>query len=227
MYYIDKKYQNLLRSISPLCKSQLGQEVFALNENKFVSNGFFVEFGATNGVELSNTFILEKEFGWSGILAEPAKIWHDDLLKNRSCHIEKKCVWSKSGELISFHESDAAVLSTASIFAENTDMNKEDRIKGIKYNIETISLEDLLKKYNAPHVINYLSIDTEGSEYQILSNFDFNSYDIRAITVEHNFMPDREKLYKLLTSHGFFRVQTDKSKWDDWYTKNKPIFLYV
>ena len=227
MYYINPKYQNLLTSIQPLCKSQLGQEIFALNENNFKRNGFFVEFGATNGLELSNTFLLEEKFGWSGILAEPARVWHDDLNKNRTCNIETKCVWSKSDETLSFHESDVAVLSTASALQTMPDGNKDDRLAGKQYDVQTISLDDLLKKYSAPKRIDYLSIDTEGSEYQILSNFDFNLYDIRVITVEHNFMPDREKIYKLLTSNGFFRVQTDKSKWDDWYTKNKPIFLYV
>ena len=69
-------------SIAPKCKSQLGQEIFALIENDFKRDGFFVEFGATNGLELSNTHLLEKEFGWTGILAEPAKTWHEDLYKN-------------------------------------------------------------------------------------------------------------------------------------------------
>ena len=96
-----------------------------------------------------------------------------------------------------------------------------------EYDVQTISLEDLLIKYSAPKKIDYLSIDTEGSEYEILSNFNFDAYDIRAITCEHNYMPEREQIYKLLTSKGYFRVDTDKSKWDDWYTKAKPVLLYV
>ena len=50
--------------------------------------------------------------------------------------------------------------------------------KGKKYRIKTISLEDLLLKYNAPVVIDYLSMDTEGSEYEILSAFNFDKYKI-------------------------------------------------
>ena len=227
MSYIKPKHQELLSSIAYKCKSQLGQEIFALIENDFKRDGYFIEFGATDGLELSNTHLLEKEFGWTGILAEPAKIWHEELQKNRSCNIDTQCVWSKSGEVLSFHESDTAVLSTVNSLRTIADGNKDYRLEGKQYDVQTISLEDLLKKYSAPKRIDYLSIDTEGSEYEILSNFNFDAYDIRVITCEHNYMPERDEIYKLLTSKGFFRVKTNKSQWDDWYTKSKPILLYV
>jgi FkbM family methyltransferase len=227
MSFVKPKHQELLSSIAPKCKSQLGQEIFALIQNDFKRNGYFIEFGATNGLELSNTHLLEKEFGWTGILAEPAKTWHEDLYKNRSCNIETQCVWSKSGETIYFHESDEAVLSTVNSLRTMADGNKDYRLAGKQYDVQTISLEDMLKKYSAPKRIDYLSIDTEGSEFEILSNFNFDAYDIRAITCEHNYMPEREQIYKLLTSKGYFRVDTKQSKWDDWYTKSKPILLYI
>ena len=104
MSFVKPKHQGLLSSIAPKCKSQLGQEIFALIQNDFKRDGYFIEFGATDGLELSNTHLLEKEFGWTGILAEPAKTWHEDLYKNRSCNIETQCVWSRSGETLSFHE---------------------------------------------------------------------------------------------------------------------------
>jgi FkbM family methyltransferase len=227
MSLIKPKHQELLSSILPMCKSQLGQEIFALIQTDFKKNGYFVEFGATNGLELSNTHLLEKEFGWSGILAEPATVWHKELHKNRTCNIDTQCVWSKSGETISFHESDIAVLSTVNSLRSMADGNKDVRLAGRQYDVQTISLEDLLKKYSAPRSIDYLSIDTEGSEYEILSNFNFDAYDIKTITCEHNYMPEREQIYRLLTSKGYFRIDADKSRWDDWYTKSKPIMLYI
>lgn len=197
-------------------KSQFGQDIFVLLQLDFKENGFFVDFGATNGLDLSNTFVLEKFLGWSGILAEPAKIWHHNLKLNRNSHIEEKCVWSKTGETLKFNESNIQELSTILDFS-NVDMYKNVREKGKIYEVETISLIDLLVKYNAPAEIDYLSIDTEGSEYDILKNFDFKKYTFKVITCEHNFTPQRERIYKLLTENGYTRVFENLSEVDDWY----------
>jgi FkbM family methyltransferase len=197
-------------------KSQLNQDMFVLSELGFKRDGYFVEFGATNGVDLSNTHLLEKEMGWTGILAEPAKIWSEDLAKNRNCHIDYDCVWSKSGEVLEFNEVNAAELSTIDTFS-SVDRHAATRTSGTKYPVNTISLLDLLKKYDAPKVIDYLSIDTEGSEFEILNAFDFDAYKFKVITCEHNFTPMRDKIYDLLTSKGYTRKFTNLSKFDDWY----------
>ena len=199
--------------------SQLNQDLFVLLETNFKKNGFFVEFGATNGVDLSNTNLLEKEFGWQGILAEPARVWHADLEKNRKCSIEMNCVWSDSNSVLDFNEVSEAELSTIKKYSDN-DWASKNRENSISYKVKTISLLDLLIKYNAPKVIDYLSIDTEGSEYEILSNFDFDSYQFRVITCEHNYTKMREKIYSLLISKGYKRKYVGLSKWDDWYIKS-------
>ena len=170
----------------PSSKSQLRQDLFVLSELNFKFGGYFVEFGATNGKDLSNTYLLEKEFLWTGILAEPAKIWHREIKKNRSANINFNCVYSKSNIQISFVETKISELSTIAKFSE-TDSHMLHRKNGKIYNVKSISLEDLLKKYNAPINIDYLSIDTEGSEYEILKNFDFQKYRFNIITCEHNY----------------------------------------
>jgi len=199
-------------------KSQLRQDLFVLSELNFKSNGFFVEFGATNGVDLSNTHLMESTFGWTGILAEPAKCWHKNLRKNRSSKIEEKCVWKDSNSTLVFNETKVAELSTISLF-DNADEHSKSRKKGNTYNVRTISLNDLLEKYNAPAQIDFLSIDTEGSEFDILSGLDFNKYSFKVISCEHNFTPMREKIFNLLSSHGYERKFENLSQWDDWYVR--------
>lgn len=201
--------------------SQLMQDVFVLSTLNFKRNGFFVEFGATDGMAISNTYMLEKHYGWRGILAEPGQSWHAALKANRGCFIENACVWKVSGATLSFRDASAAEFSTVAEFA-SADHHAKLREGGKEYKVTTISLNDLLAKYNAPETIDYLSIDTEGSEYEILSGFDFSRHQFRVITCEHNFTPTREKIFGLLTRHGYRRCFEEASRWDDWYVRLSP-----
>lgn len=201
-----------LLALSTHSRSQFGQDLFALLESGFKRDGYFVEFGATNGVDLSNSYMLEKEFAWRGILAEPARRWHRELKTNRSCHIETDCVWSESNSTLKFEEADWGELSRA-----RTEGSPDTNIKGRTYTVNTISLMDLLAKYDAPRTIDYLSIDTEGSEYDILSKVDFAKYQFKVITCEHNHEPRREQIFSLLTGNGYTRKFEEISDCDDWY----------
>jgi FkbM family methyltransferase len=200
----------------PRSRSQLRQDLFVLNELGYKKDGYFIEFGATNGIDLSNTYLLEKEFGWCGILAEPARCWHDALVQARTSIIETRCIWSRSGERLSFSEVANPELSTIDQFVD-MDHHRQARQDCTSYSVETISLNDLLESRNSPAEIDYLSIDTEGSEYEILSAFDFSKYRIKIITVEHNFTPMRERLKEMLEGYGYRRQFEAISRWDDWY----------
>ena len=196
--------------------SQHRQDVFVLSELGFKQNGYFVEFGATNGKDISNSWLLETVFGWTGILAEPGRNWHQDLLKNRKCHIDTRCVWKESGAQLTFNEATVPDLSCIDQFS-NHDMWAHSRLDGKRYTVDTVSLNDLLSKFHAPDQIDYLSIDTEGSEFDILNSFDFDRYKIQVITCEHNFTPMRDAIYRLLTTKGYQRKYTEISDVDDWY----------
>ena len=178
--------------------------------------GFFVEFGAADGVSLSNSYLLEKEFGWKGILCEPSRSWHEELKKNRSCAVDTRCVYSRTGEKISFSENYIGELSGITEFTGDDHRGLIDRTTS-SYQVETISLIDLLKHYNAPQHIDFMSVDTEGSEFEILNAFDFSQYSIGAIAVEHNYTPTREKVKELLLSKGYRQVYPELSDFDDWF----------
>jgi FkbM family methyltransferase len=199
-------------------RAQLFQDLFVLFSLSQKRDGFFVEFGATDGVELSNTLLLERSYDWSGILAEPAKCWHESLRMNRKCVIDTRCVWTKSGEVVEFNEVADRELSTITKYS-NHDGHSVSRRAGKKYPVESVSLEDLLGSNGAPNRIDYLSVDTEGSELDILRAFNFNKYDVRMITVEHNFTMNRDAIRILLESRGFSRVFENFSMWDDWYRR--------
>jgi hypothetical protein len=213
---LPNEYLMQILEIKRHSKAQLWQDLFVLLETGFKKKGFFVEFGATDGLNLSNTHLLEKEYQWKGILAEPVKYFHDLLKKNRSCPIETNCVWSSSNSFIDFIENEDRNFSTIKKF-KNFDLNVRNKYKS--YQVQTISLNDLLKKYNAPNMIDYLSIDTEGSEFEILNNFNFSEYHFKIITCEHNFNKNREKIHDLLKKNGYQRKYVGFSNFDDWYVR--------
>jgi len=207
--YIIKNYQK--------SRSQLFQDLLVLCLFKDKQNGFFVEFGATNGVSFSNSYLLEKEFKWKGILAEPGKTWHTELVANRGCRIDLRCVWDISKEKISFNETLCAELSTVEEYTD-VDQLAKARVNNKSYSVETVSLNDLLEQNDSPSVIDFMSIDTEGTEFKILNQFNFEKYNVRVICVEHNFTePVRKNIYELLLRNSFERVFTEYSNFDDWY----------
>jgi len=197
-------------------KSQLGQDVLALSYVGTGKPGYFVEFGATNGLDLSNTYMLEKKFGWKGILCEPAKIWHKDLFSNRDSIIDTRCVFNSTGEQLDFSEATTSHLSTVEKFVES---DSHTRKVSERYKVTTVTLGDLLRDHKAPNYIDFISIDTEGSEYLILRDFDFEKYQFGLICVEHNFTENRGKISDLLYSKGYKKVFEDFSAFDDWYVR--------
>ena len=97
-------------------------------------------------------------------------------------------------------------------------MNEKNKNKQT-IQVKTLTLFDLLEKANAPKFIDYLSIDTEGSEYEILKNFDFSKYTFGLIDVEHNFVEPRRSLIKnLLILNGY--IYKGQNEFDDMYYHN-------
>lgn len=201
-------------------KAQIFQDLWVLHETGEMKGGYFVEFGATDGVSLSNTFLLESEYGWNGILAEPNPVWHERLKANRKAAISESCVAARDGETVTFLATDEPELGTMAAFAPE-DIHAGARHRANKISVTTISLNALLATYGAPKQIDFMSIDTEGSEYDILSAFDFSAYDVRLLAVEHNSTAAEAKIDALLAKNGFERRFPALSWFDGWYAKRQ------
>lgn len=203
--------------------AQLRQDIFAAALTGFKRDGYFVEIGATDGAYLSNTLMLESAFDWHGILAEPAVFWHKALFENRKAVIETRCVHAETGRSLLFREvSSDRALSTIVDYAEE-DLHRLSRTAGEDYMVQSISLTDLLLSNKAPRQIDYLSLDTEGSEYDILRTFDFDAFQFGIITCEHNYSETRTSVLKLLTGKGYTRILNKVSQFDDWYIHNSKL----
>ena len=80
-------------------------------------------------------------------------------------------------------------------------------------------LDSALSWFGARRV-DFASIDTEGSEFEILEAFDFKRYPFKVITCEHNFTPAREKIHGLLTAAGYVRKYEKVSDFQDFIWSN-------
>jgi FkbM family methyltransferase len=224
----DKIYYSFLNHILNnyhLSFSERFQDIFIdwlLNKR----NGSFIEFGACDGIHISNTYFLEKYRGWSGILLEPAKIWHNKLKVNRpNCIIDFRCVSHSSNHKINFYENANPVYSSY----------KNNYSKKKSYIVETVSLNDIILQYRSfleeksnQNNIDFISIDTEGSEYEILKNFDFIKYSPKIIIVEHNFNKKKSKqLKELLESNGYANLFPELSAYDYYFVLNNILLKKI
>lgn len=194
----------------PKSYSQLNQDVKVLRHYGFKKNGYFLEIGSHDGRFLSNTYLLEKQYNWSGICVEADPTTFKQLVVNRpNAYCVNKAVFHTSGLTLDF------TVSNHGAFSGLTDTIHPD-VTGNTISVETISMIDLLDSVNAPRFIEYFSLDTEGSEYEILKTFDFSKYKFGVIHVEHNFEePKRSQIRALLTSNGYKFLS--KNNWDDIY----------
>jgi len=184
--------------------SQYGQDETVMKYYEHKKSGFFVEIGAFDGIHLSNTYALEKH-GWTGICVEPLPQEYALLCKNRT---------SKNYNLAVDYESDKTlefvVASVLSGDLSRLDTNRVEKSHGLETRIpvKTINFTHLLDDANAPRFIEYLSLDTEGSEYDILRGLDFTKYTFGYISVEHNYKePARSNIRELLQENKYIHVR--------------------
>jgi FkbM family methyltransferase len=181
----------------------------------FKTDGFFIEIGAYDGVELSNTLALE-QLGWKGICVEPLPHLQESLQKNRTCQIFNCAISSSNGH------KEFVVADVLSGFSDTLDTLRVSKERGTckTITVETMTFDDLLAKANAPEFIDFLSLDTEGSEFDILQSLDHSKYKFGFITVEHNGkQPARENIKTFLISKGYKYKRPNKI--DDEYIFNR------
>ncbi|HZW61607.1 MAG TPA: FkbM family methyltransferase [Candidatus Babeliales bacterium] len=174
--------------------SQCGQDKY-LNEQLFhdKKNGIFIEIGAHDGISYSNAYYFEKYLGWTGLCIEPHPEKFAQLIKNRKALCIQACIASHNGTAqflkISGEPNMLSGLYDSYDPRHLARVEKElARDGGTKeiITVQTINLTDLLAQHSINYV-DFISIDTEGNELDILQSIDFMAIDIEVIIVENNF----------------------------------------
>lgn len=190
-------------------------DFWVLDKTNYKHNGYFVDLGAGDGVTGSNTFLLEKFYKWDGIVCDPNPQFLKSLCGARDCTICDLAVWSESGKILNYQ----FLADQRNFYGWNFRSGIVDRvsptdIKFRKHKVYSISLNDLLDLYNAPTDIDYVKLDVEGSEVDILSTFDFTKYNVGLFTVESDTDSNRKKVIDILHKHGYTLVQGERTTED-------------
>ncbi len=196
------------------CHSHIGQDLWVAETLQFRRDAYFLEFGAFDGVTASNTLALERDLGWSGIVVEANPTYYPSVCKNRKCITMNAALWGTSRQ--SLEMVDAHGLSSLKQYM-NVDNNqsKREEIALRHFNIDSLNPTELLRRFNAPQRIEYLSLDVEGCEYDVITAIDFAYYQIAMITAEHSEVPERKELMRSFLMPLGYEVR--ERHYDDWF----------
>jgi FkbM family methyltransferase len=158
--------------------------------------GYFVEAGAGGA---SNTYALEKHFGWTGLAVEPHPGLFEEIKAKRHCILENVCLTDVESE-VQFVINHSIPGTSAMPNAIGTFLKSfHDGAQTETIRVKGYPLWELLRKHGAPKQINYLSLDIEGAEWLALKNFPFDEYSFDCMTIERgsdDYLRLRAKLFR-------------------------------
>ncbi len=197
-------------------RSQIDQENWVLGMIRYRHDGYFVEIGGDDGIGNSNSYLLEKEFGWQGIMVEANPRLYKMICQNRNCTTVNYAAYKTGGKILEFVDA-GAVGGLVNELQDDIHMGVRDKKiqSGNIIKVPTLRGDDIFQHNNAPKLIDYLSVDTEGSELSVLQSIDFSTWKICMITVEHAGNQDkRQQVMSYLEPYGYERIRI----WfEDWF----------
>ena len=171
--------------------SQVSQDQTVSKMFREKRNGFFVDLAANDASALSNSYALEKMYGWTGLCIEPNPSYWSDLAY-RDCQVVAAVVGKERMEEVLFRFVGKEYGGIAGEGFDNSLKQDSDP----RY---TVTLAEIFKRFNAPKVIDYLSLDVEGAEGFIMENFPLSEYNVSVLTCER----PKDPLKALLVKKGY------------------------
>jgi hypothetical protein len=186
----------------------------ALDVYSSMCGGYFVELGANDGLLFSNTVELERSFGWRGLCIEGSLPKFEELQVHRPLCSNRYAVVTAD---------DSTVVEEVLVEDDRTGQRTEfKRAAGGGRN--STSMRTLLRGANAPTWIDFLSLDVEGFELDILNAWPWE-YTIGALVVEHNFEEEkRASIRQLLREHGYVLVHAPTDGTDGCFERSPSCY---
>ena len=158
-------------------------------------DGIFVEVGAYDGVNQSNTKLLEDYFNWSGILIEPSAILYEHIVKHRPNSKVFQCA------LGSFEQNNTYVQGDFDGYSPMNSVGGKRLNRKANTTVLMRSLQSILDEVEISH-INFFSLDTEGYEYNILQGIDFSRTSFDFLLVE-TYPHEHQQIVDFLSDKGY------------------------
>ena len=148
-------------------------------KNKY--NGFYVDVGCQNPISNNNTYLLHKNKNWKGINIDldPENIKLFNISRPNDININEALSSSVKEMDLYFYHKKSAINTISKEIADR----QNAKVKEIK-KISTTTLDLILEKNNVQK-INYLSIDVEGHEFEVLSGFSIQKYNPDIVSIEY------------------------------------------
>jgi len=192
--------------------SQHGEDSLLWEFFDFKEKGFFVEVGAFDGKYLSNTYSFEEQ-GWTGLCVEPNPQFFKACRKNRpgSVNANFACVGDDDTEEVVLKVEPAGLYSGLADDPERSEYvkkifenNEQTFDRFVDISVPASTLNSLLEKY-FPDVekIDFVSIDVEGTEIDVLRGFDLERYSPEVLIIEANSEESGQEVTDYLVSHGY------------------------
>ena len=180
---------------------------------KGLKNGFFIDVGANDGITINNTLYFEEINNWTGINIEPIKEVYDKLIINRSKCININCAVSNYNGTAEFICNSGYTEMISGLKNEFDERHMNRLNNELKYCggsseiiiVDTKRLETICDTHNINH-INYLSIDVEGAEFEVIKSINFNKVFIDVIGFENNYDDKSEPIIKYLEENDYFII---------------------
>ncbi len=200
-----------------LKKKRKFNSIFKLDHKmlKYINyeNGYFIECGANDGVNQSNTWHYEKYLNWKGILIEPLPDKFVELKKNRNIgnHFFNVALVNNKfkGEIIEL--IDTGLTSKFKI------LNNKNQNSNLSVQAKVKTLTKVLEESNCPKEIDFFSLDVEGAESDVLEGINFEKYTFRYLLVEtenfdkiNNFLQDKKYFFLEKLSHHDYLFSKEK-----------------
>jgi FkbM family methyltransferase len=179
---------------------------------KGLKNGFFIDVGAHDGITFNNTLYFEKIHNWNGINIEPIKNIFNKLCINRpNCININVAIDDIEGE--SEFCENIGYTEMLSGLQKHYDARHLERIKMEKHiddktniiMVKTKTLNNIITEHNIKR-INYLSVDVEGAEFNVINTINFDEVYIDVIGFENNYPNNSQKIIEFLNNKGYYTI---------------------